>query len=230
MTIQGKPYHEIIVGPVPTFLVDVDPVLVAFRMSTRLVHATLDCLLGRRQTISLEFSNPTREALSGEVRLKPQPDWEVDSRPQSFDAPTGRTALLTFDVALRNSAKIGDAPLEFDFILRTQPARRFSVTRTLHVGPEGLDIEVTTRLVSGELLIFLTMTNHSPSESQYDCMLFPPGGRQYQRRQITIPPGATVKRLFPWTDGQSLVGQKMLLRAVEQNGARVLNRVIEVTP
>ena len=230
LTLDGKPFHEINVGPVPTFLTDVDPVLVAFRMSTRLVEKSLDSLLGQRQTVSIEFSNPTRELMSGQVRMKPLSDWEVDLRPQSFDLPAGRTAVQTFDVALRNSAKIGEAKLEFDFLLRTQPTRRFTVGRSLHVGPDGLDIEVTTRLVDNELIIFLTMTNRASTEAQYDCMLFPPGGRQYQRRQILIPPGTTVKRSFPWEDGQSLIGQKMLLRAVEQNGSRVLNQVVEMTP
>ncbi len=52
----------------------------------------------------------------------------------------------------------------------------------------------------------------SETQVQYDCMLFPPGGRQYQRRQITIPPQTTVKRVFPWDDSASLIGEKMLLR------------------
>lgn len=229
-TVDGKPFHEIQVGPVPTFLIDIDPILVAFRMSTRLVEKSLDSLLGQRQTLSIEFTNPTRELMTGQVRMRPLSDWEVDLRPQSFDVPAGRSAVHTFDVALRNSAKIGEAKLEFDFLLRTQPTRRFTVGRSLHVGPDGLDIEVTTRLVDNELIIFVTMTNRASTEAQYDCMLFPPGGRQYQRRQILIPPGATVKRLFPWEDGQSLIGQKMLLRAVEQNGSRVLNQIVEITP
>jgi hypothetical protein len=228
--VDRKPIHLIDVGPVPTFLIDVDPVLVAFRMSTRLVEKTLDSLLGRPQTVSLEFNNPTREAMSGEVRLKPRDDWQVDSRPQSFDLSAGRVTTHTFDVSLRNSAKIGDAPLEFEFILRTQPLRRFAVTRSLHVGPEGLDIEVTTRMAGEELLVSLTMTNHTDKDQLYDCMIFPPGGRQYQRRQVTIPAGETIKRLFPWADGQSLLGQRMLLRAVELNGDRVLNQLVDIVP
>ena len=226
----GKPSHEIQVGPMPTFLIDVDPVLVAFRMTTQLVNTNLDSLLGRRQSVSLQFVNPTPELLSGEIRIRPLNDWSVDSRPQTFDVSPGRTGVHEFEVSLRNSAKIGPSELEFDFLLRTVPPRRFTVTRTVNVGPDGLDLEVTTRLSGGELLVLLSMTNRTTEPMQYDCMMFPPGGRQYQRRQIVIPPGESVKRLFPWEDGASLVGQKMLLRAVEQNGARVLNQVVELNP
>ncbi|MGV3486317.1 MAG: hypothetical protein ACO1RT_17995, partial [Planctomycetaceae bacterium] len=228
--VGDKTMHQIEVGPVPSFLIDLDPVLVAFRMSTRLVDSNLDSLLGRRQTVSLEFVNPTRDTLSGEVRLRPRADWEVDSRAQVFDLAPGRPTTHQFDVSLRNSAKIGDTPLEFDFLLRTQPPRRFTVAPSLHVGPIGLDVEVTTRLAGDELLVLLSMSNRTQQPQQYDCMLFPPGGRQYQRRQVIIPAGTTTKRLFPWPKGAELVGQKMLLRAIEQNGDRVLNQVVDVAP
>ncbi len=228
--VDGKPTHLINVGPIPTFLVDVDPVLVAFRMSTLLVEKNLDSLLGRRQSVSLQFNNPTRDVVSGEVRLLPRDDWEVERKSQTFDLSPGRVANHTFDVLLRNSATVGDTQLEFDFLLRTQPPRRFSVIRNIRVGPEGLDIEVTTRMSGDDLLVQLSMTNRTSVDQKYDCMMFPPGGRQYQRRQIVIPKGVSVERLFPWTDGQSLIGQKMLLRAVEQNGERVLNYPFVANP
>ena len=230
MILDGKPVFEIDVGPVPTFLVDLDPILVAFRMSTRLGQEGIDSLLGRTQQVTIEFSNPTRESLNGEIRMNSLPDWKVDSRPQSFDLSPGRTATHSFDVSLRNSARIGEAQLEFDFLLRTQPQRRFSITRKLHVGPEGLDIDFNTRLVNDELVVFVTMTNRTSVESRYDCQIFPPGAREYQRQQITLPANATVKRVFPWPNGKDLIGQRMLFRANEQGGARMLNQVIELTP
>jgi len=230
VVVKGRTMHEFKVGPVPTFLVDADPVLVAFQMSTRLIEARLDSLLGQRQTLSIEFTNPTQEVLSGEVRMQRLADWEVDLDPQPFDFAPGRTATHSFDVSLRNSAKIGDAELQFEFLLSTQPPRKFAIARPIHVGPEGLDLEINTRLVKDELLVDLTMVNQTDKPQKYDCMLFPPGGRQYQRRQIVLPPRATIKRTFPWPDGKSLVGKEMLLRAVEQDGDRVLNQVVIIAP
>ncbi len=221
--------HEVEVGPLPTFLIDVDPVLVAFRMSTRLVDRQIDSLLGKRQKISIEFTNPTRETISGEVRPLPLSDWEVLSRPQAFDLQPGRTAVHSFDVTLRNSAKIGPAEVEFDFNLRSTPPRRFTIMRPILVGPEGVEIEASTRLIGDELMVELTMRNRTDREQRYDCLLFPPSDRQYQRRQIFLPAQATAKRYFPWEGGESLIGKRMLLRAVEQGGERVLNHVIDVT-
>jgi len=230
VVIDGRTMHEFKVGPVPTFLVDADPVLVAFQMSTRLIESGLDSLLGQRQSLSIEFTNPTQEVLSGDVRMKRLNDWEVDLDPQPFDLAPGRTVTHSFDVSLRNSAKIGDTELQFEFLLTTQPQRKFAIARPIHVGPEGLDIEISTRLVKNELFVDLTMVNQTDKPQKYDCMVFPPGGGQYQRRQIILPALATVKRTFPWPDGKSLVGKEMILRAVEQDGNRVLNQVVVITP
>ncbi len=206
--VDGAVVHRIEVGPVPSFLIDLDPALVALRMSAKLTKQSLDSLLGKRQTVGLEFVNPTRETLSGEVRMKSIPDWDIDTRPQSFDIAPGRVSQHNFDVALRNSAKIGNSQLQFEFLLKTTPPKRFTIIRDMHVGPDGLEIEVTSRQNGDQLLVTIAITNMSEKSVQYDCMLFPPGGRQYQRRQITIPPQTTVKRVFPWDDSASLLGEK----------------------
>ena len=75
----------------------------------------------------------------------------------------------------------------------------------------------------------IEMTNHSDQVHSYDCMLFPQTSRQYQRRFITIQPRQTVRNEIYWAGGADLLGGKMLLRAAEQDGRRVVNYEIDVT-
>jgi hypothetical protein len=98
------------------------------------------------------------------------------------------------------------------------------------VGPDGLDVEVMTKAIGKQLVVQLSLRNHSEVDQNYDCLLFPPGGGQYQRRQISVPAGALVRRDFLWDDADSLIGKSMLLRAAEQGGGRILNQSISVTP
>jgi hypothetical protein len=222
--------HRLQLGPVPTFLVDVDPLVVAVRMSTRLESDQLDSLLERRQSVTLLLSNPTDERLSGSVLLKQPANWRVESPTQSFMLAPRESKSVSFDVILSNIARIGDTQLDFDIHLRTEPAKKFTLRRPLRVGPEGLDLEVTTKRVGDELLVQLHLRNLSTGDRQYDCLLFPPKDRQYQRQQVSIPAGATVRREFVWDDAASLIGESMLLRAVEQGSSRILNQSITVTP
>lgn len=227
--IDGQTKHRFELNRTPIFLVDLDPVIVSMRMTTRLVKNRIDSLLGRRQQVGLVIRNPTNYPLSGTVALTPPNDWMIESPPQFFDLGPGEKTELQYDIVLRNSARIGDVPLQFQFSLRNEPLRRFTIPRKIAVGPDGLDVEVTTKQVDDTLIVQLQLRNRSDKDQQYDCLLFPPEGRQYQRRQIGVAAGATVRRDFSWEDAPSLIGKTMLLRAVEQGGGRILNQSINVT-
>jgi len=229
VVLGDKARHRFHLDRAPIFLVDVDPVIVAMRMATRVAGSRIDSLLGRRQSVELVVRNPTTETLSGTVALVPPEDWIVESPPQSFDLIPGDSRTVGFNIILRNSARIGEVPLEFKFSLRNDPIRRFDILRSITVGPEGLDVEVVTKTMGDQMVVQLMLKNNSSRDQRYDCLLFPPDGRQYQRRQISVPAGTTIRRDFIWDDGASLIGKSMLLRAVEQSGGRILNQSIMVT-
>lgn len=115
-----------------------------------------------------------------------------------------------------------EVPLHFE--LDTIPPKRIIVYRRVTVGPEGVDIDTKTRLlIRDELQVQIEMTNRTSQPKAFDCLLFPPPGRQFQERVITVAPGATVRRNFFWSDAKSLVGKEMTMRAVEQDGPQVIN-------
>ncbi len=226
----NQPYQRVKIGPVPTFILGADPQLLAFRMSVAIKEKKIDSLLGQVQKLTVSFSNSTRDSLVGEMRVLAPESWTVQARERSWEALAGRTTTETFRVVLSNTAKIGQYELPIQFEFDSVTPKLITVYRKIKVGPEGLDLKVTTRLLqSGELRVQIELTNHSARQQPYDCMLFPPPGRQYQRRLLTVEPGETIKREFYWPDGDQLVGKTMLLRAAEQDGQRVLNYLIDVT-
>ncbi|MGB7324576.1 MAG: hypothetical protein WBD31_06875 [Rubripirellula sp.] len=225
-----QPSQHISIGPVPIFIVGADPSLLLFRMSVALQPTQLDSLLGLVQPLSVKFTNPTRESMVGTVRVLTPPSWKITNPIRNWETLSGRSTSEPFEVVLSNVAKIGtyDVPLQFE--LETVPPKLITVHRSLVVGPEGLDIKILTRLLRGnELRVQIEITNRSSRSQSYDCLLFPPPGRQYQRRFVTIEPGETTRREIFWPNGGELVGKRMLLRAVEQDGSRVLNYPIDVT-
>jgi len=226
----SQPVQRIKIGPVPTFIIGADPTLLAFRMSVDVEQQQLDSFLGQIQKLTVSFANPTRESMVGQMRVLAPETWAVEASTRSWEALAGRLATHTFEVVLSNTAKIGKYELPIQFEIETVPPKLITVYREVSVGPEGLDLTVTTRLLrGGELRVQIELTNRATRVQSYDCMLFPPPGRQYQRRFITIEPGETVRREIYWPRGNELVGRRMLLRAVEQDGRRVLNYSIDVS-
>ena len=101
----------------------------------------------------------------------------------------GRSVTESYEVVLSNTAKIGSYELPIQFELDTVPPQLITVYRQINVGPDGLHVKVTTRLLSnGQLRVQIEMTNRSPRLQAYNTQLFAPG-RQYESRFIQIQPG-----------------------------------------
>ncbi|MGI9471346.1 MAG: COG1470 family protein [Rubripirellula sp.] len=225
-----QPVQRVPVGRVPVFIIGADPTLLAFRMSVELEQKQLDSLLGQVQNLSVVFTNPTRESLVGQMRLKPPETWSLESSTRAWEALAGRSSYQDFEVVLSNTAKIGVYEVPIQFELETIPPKLITVYRKVNVGPEGLEMSVVTRLLpSGDLRVRIVIVNRGTRTQSYDCMLFPPPGRQYKRRFLTIPPWDSVSREIYWPNGNQLIGQQMLLRAVEQDGRRVLNYAVDIS-
>lgn len=227
--VEGQLAHRVKIGPRPIFITGADPALLAFRMSVEVEQEQVDSLLGQTQPVDVTFTNPTREGLGGSLSVLAPEHWSFNEPSIPWELQAGKSTTLQFNLVLGNSAKVGkyEVPLRFEH--QAIPAKKFTVYRELTVGPIGLRIETETRLLAGnQLRVEIEMTNDSGVTQAYDCMLFPQGGRQYQRRFITVKPGETVRREFYWDDAESLLGSTMLLRAGEQDGKRILNYEIPV--
>lgn len=225
----NQPVQRIPTGRVPVFIIGADPTLLAFRMSVQLEQKQLESLLGQVQNLSVVFTNPTRESLVGQMRMRPPETWSLESANRVWEALAGRSANQTFQVVLSNTAKIGEYEVPIQFELETIPPKLITVYRKIEVGLEGLEMNVATRLLpSGDLRVQIMMTNRGSQTQSYDCMLFLPPGRQYKRQFVTIPPGDSVRREIYCPDGEQLIGKQMLFRAVEQEGRRILNYAVDV--
>lgn len=228
--VGNQVVHRVPIGPLPSFLINVNPTLLAFRMSVQLSPPQLDSFLGEKQPIRISFSNPTHQSLVGQMLVRSPETWTVDSPLENWELLAGRTAHHDFDVVLSNTSKIGTYELPIQFVVETVPPQAITVYKKITVGPKGLDLDVKTKLMpNGDLRVQIEMTNHTEKSLAYDCMLFPSAQRQYQRCFLTLDPGQTVHRTISWREGADLVGTRMLLRADEKDGPRVFNHSFEVT-
>tara|TARA_R110002049_G_scaffold285698_1_gene466772 strand:+ start:194744 stop:197689 length:2946 start_codon:yes stop_codon:yes gene_type:complete len=227
--VDGRAVQRVPINTVPKFVIGADPVLLALRMSVSVEPNQLDSLLGRRQRMKVHFTNPTRDSMFGELKVESPAAWMIDSGAYDWELQGGRSETRPFTVVLGNNAKVGTYELPIRFDLQSKPAKSITVYRKVEVGPDGLTIKANTRLMpNGDLMVSVEMVNRSPRSQAYDCMLFPPPGRQYMRRLITIRPGESARRDYLLNNGAELIGKKLLLRAAEEDGDRVLNYEIDV--
>ncbi|MEM8911635.1 MAG: hypothetical protein AAGC97_07695 [Planctomycetota bacterium] len=228
--VDGRSAHVVNVTRMPKFLVGVDASLAEFRMSVDFDAQRIDSILGAAQTIGVQFANPIDQSVNGAVRMVPPTSWRVSPVEQTWELMARRPGRARFDVVLSNNATIGTYDIPIDFRFETVPPTRIRVHRPLAVGPAGFDLVITTRVVQDRGIVKIELANRTARAARFDCLIFAGGDRQYERRTMSVPAGDTIERSVDFENVKPLIGRRMLLRAVEQNGNRVINQTFELRP
>ena len=222
--VDGQPVSELKIGPMPSFIIGLREGVARFQAAAEFESTQLASVAGREQTIYLRLKNTFPQPITGEVKLNAPKSWGIDARPARFRIAEGESLRLPLPVTLAADANSGPQPVRLDFELSGQGNPRFSVYRTLQLGLDDVQVEVTTRLRAkdGSLVVEQHMTNMSDLPLSFRCTLFAPGRRRETRQVIDLKHERTTMT-FVLPRGEELIGQKLWLQAEEIGGSRVLN-------
>jgi hypothetical protein len=222
------PLHELPIGTMPTFITGLSEGVARWQSSLAFENAQLSSVAGREQLLMLRLKNTFPQSVNGEFTLHAPKSWGIDPRPTRFRIAEGETRRLAIPVTLMADANSGSQPVRLDFDVA---GHRFSVHRTLQLGLDDVQVEMTSRLRKDstlpdsprtDLVVELHLTNLSHRPLSFQCVLFPPGRRRETRQVIDLGRDRHMLTIV-LPDGEQLVGQKLWLRAQEIGGSRVLN-------
>ncbi|HEX5103620.1 MAG TPA: hypothetical protein VFV87_07415, partial [Pirellulaceae bacterium] len=221
---QAEPQErEIAVGPLPTFLIGQSEGVARWQATVDFESLQVASVFNVEQSINLKIRNPFNQGISGEVKLQAPASWGVDPRPTRFKIAVGDELRLALPVTLLADANSGPQPVRLDFEITADRNYRFSVYRTLQLGLDDVQIELRTKLRNdGALIVEQQLNNLSERPVSFQCLLFPQGRRREIRQVINAQPGQTATT-YILPRGEELIGQRLLLRAEEIGGPRVLN-------
>lgn len=223
--VDGQSLCELKIGPLPTFIVGLSEGVARFQAAAEFESTQLATVAGREQTIYLRLSNTFSQPVGGELTLHAPKSWGIDTRATRFKIGEGESLRLPLPVILAPEADSGPQPVRLDFELSGQGNPRFSVYRTLQLGLDDVQVEVTTRLRAkdGALIVEQQMTSYSDLPLSFRCVLFAPGRRRETRQVIGLGrERTTITFILP--RGEELIGKKLWLQAEEIGGNRVLNK------
>ena len=91
-------------------------------------------------------------------------------------------------------------------------------------------LEASTRLNErGELEVEQRITNRSPGEVSFKCLLYAPERRRMVSQVVRLGQQTDTK-IYRLPKGEDLLGKTLLLRAEELGGSRTLNQRFLVQP
>lgn len=217
--VDGRWQHELSIGPTPMFITGISEAAARWQSAAVFEDPRIASVAGREQHVVLKLKNTFSQPVSGEFVLHAPRNWGFDTRPIRFRIAEGEDLRLTIPVNLMQDASSGSQPVRLDFDVA---GLQFSVHRTLHLGLDDVQVEITSRMKNGALLVEQHLTNLSNQPLNFQCVLFAPGRRR-DTRQVTHLGRERITLVFVLPRGEELVGQNLWLRVEEIGGARVLN-------
>lgn len=220
---DGRKLHELPIGPLPTFVTGLSEGVARWQSALSFENVQLSSIAGREQVLMVRMKNTFPQGVSGELMLYAPKSWGFDSRPTRFKIAAGEELRLPLSVTLMADANSGPQPVRLDFDVA---GHRFSVHRTLQLGLDDVQVERTSGLKNGALIVEVHLTNLSDRPLSFQCVLFAPDRRRQTRQVINLGRDRTTLK-FVLPEGEELIGKKLWLRAEEIGGFRVLNYTID---
>lgn len=221
--------HRFAVNKWPIIIRGVDTKVALWRMGLALEQQRLDSLVGQPQRVNIRFNNPFAFDVSGRIELVAPHVLANEVDASMFDADARQEINVPIDVLLRPDATSQDTPVRVVANLNTSPPKRFSVTKTLHIGNDDVEFETNYRInAANELWLDIDAINHNKIPVSFDCQLFIPN-RRNERVQISgVDDRKTRTIVLP--NASELINQALWLRCAQVGTRRILNYRILIEP
>lgn len=215
------------VANLPQFILGLDPHVARLRMNMRIANPEIPSVFGSSHHNRIEIMNPFEQGAGGTVQLEGPEGWQILPNRVDFKLSVGERASRPFHIVLPFNAVNGPATIRADFDFAADRQYKFSVYREVVVGDKDIDLELHTRFEDdGTLVVEQRMINYADTPVEFKCLLYAPGRRRQRMQVFRLTNSADIKT-YKYTNGQSLIGSELWLRAEEQAGNRVFNyRVI----
>jgi hypothetical protein len=221
--VDGRSLNELQIGAMPTFVTGLSEAVARWQAALAFEDSRLASVAGGEQRVILRLKNTFPQGVNGELTLHAPKNWGFDPRPMRFRIAEGEELRLPIPVTLTSDANSGSQPVRLDFDVA---GYRFSVHRTLQLGLDDVQVELTSQLKNGALRVEQHLTNLSDRPLSFQCVLFAPGRRRETRQVINLGRDRTTL-VFVLPKGEELIGQMLWLRAEEIGGPRVLNKPLQ---
>lgn len=223
--------RRVAVGPLPTFITDVDAALVRWQISVELDKSQLPSVFGSPHTVTLNLKNYFDQAATGSVRVAPPAGWHVEPERFELKLPAQGEAHRRLHLTFPSTASCGRRTIRFDFDVAADRTHRFSVERPIELGTGDVFVKIFSHVnEAGELEVEQRLVNRTEGEINFRCHLSAPNRRRLRTQALRFAPGEDVQT-YRLPDGAELVGQPLTIRAEEIGGEkRILNYAFTAEP
>lgn len=215
------------VAPTPLIIDALNTPLAALQTSYRIAPTYVQVHDPEPRPV-LTFRNPYAARLSGEVRLSPPRNWQIEPTVRSFQLEPGGTFAepLTLILPPRQVAQV--YKLDVRLRLHSPEQTELYFSESLTVGLRDIALETTAYWQGNDLLVEQSLRNLCEKPVNFTAFCDAPGRSRQEREFLEVAPGELSVQTYSFPTSRDLAGAKLRLGAQEIDGARRLNQFVEV--
>lgn len=228
-TDRGKGEVQVNIGPVPTFLVDIDGQQAQMRASVALDRPLLESSFVPHQR-RLRFTNPYRQAVGGTVKLKAPAGWTLNPPTFTFTLNPGETFNRDLTIEFPYNSFAGAKTISAEFALQndTTGGNGFSVPITLKLGLSDVGMQSLALRDGPDVIVQQMISNYGDKPIHYNAFAIYPGQARQERLVTNLAPGQTTVKRYRFSGAKVEAGTRVRVGVKELEGTRILNEEVEI--
>ncbi|MDB5290564.1 MAG: hypothetical protein JWL69_1805 [Phycisphaerales bacterium] len=218
---------QLTVGPMPTFLIDIDGAQAQLRASVAFDQPLLESSF-EPHTRHIRFFNPYRSVLSGNLKLKAPPGWTLNPPTFALNLNPGEAFDREVTIAFPYNSFAGAKTIACEFTLQGEANGSFTVPVVLNLGLSDVGMQTLALRDGKDVIVQQMISNYGEKPIDYTAFAVCPGQARQERFVTGLGPGRTVMKRYRFTDVKAGGDLKARVGVKELLGTRILNDEVSV--
>lgn len=217
---------EVVVGQMPVIIESIHSRLSLLHASFSVEPTYLQAHKPEPRPV-LRFRNHFDQPMTGVVRFKPPAGWLIEPEEVPIDLSPGERFEQPLNITIPPRHAATTIRIEVRIELRTPSKTELTFMVPLTVGLRDIDSVVTTRWVSGGLIVEHALTNRSDRVVSFRGFCDAPNHARIERVFRKIPPGQTHTQRYRYRGGLGLRNTRLHVGLREIRGRRTLDQLVD---
>jgi len=219
--------HKIHLLPTPTFVRGAEVWPLKMRASFALDPPAIESSHRLHEHV-IRFVNPQGTPISGVLRLKPPPDWEVRPLRIRFSLAPGQEFRTRVTLRFPSNEVAGPKLMTGIFTVDADQTYELTALAPFELGLKDLEVRSFARIDRNNVIVQQTITNRSGERVDVEGYVLAPGRARQSGVFRRLEPGQTMVRKYVLDNARRLQGRGIRVGLREIRGPRMLNEVLVI--
>ena len=218
---------QLVVGPSPVFLTNIDGPLALLRATVAIDRPLIESTSSAHSR-RIRFKNTYPIHVTGSFKLKAPKGWTITPSMQDFSLNPGETFDRDFTIEFPLSSVAGSRTIEAEFFIQAEKTTKFHMPLSVKLGLSDVGMQTLAIRDDKDIVIQQIIQNYSDKAIDYNAFAIFPGQARQERFITDLGPGQSIVKRYRFPNAIAPRGSTVRVGVKEMDGVRMLNDEVEV--